>query len=335
LCKFCAGVPMQKRFIPSRWNRLSAVCFLGLFLAIDVATICLAIFGPDRPSRLVGGISAIFWSCWVVIAILAVVQSRYESIEIRDGSLTCHSLFLLGSKRIEISSAVSARWKIRNGGTLVLSDGSNKFGVAFEAYSARDKLWLIEFLRRAIPTSIQQNWDQFCHWRALPLRTKEMDQRRAPGPDEVLVTREHRDRISLCVFLLSVELAGSLAWFLGQPHFWIIPVAAGASWVCLRFNVSRDGSVQKRLTWERNKDADGFLLFLVVWSGVAFAGLFLCDRFWPQIPHPGILAAVGVGIWFVIVLLQAFRTDRKGRPAKARAERLAAQRWDAESWTRP
>jgi hypothetical protein len=323
---------MQKRFIPSRSHRLTLVCCLALFLAVDVATICLAIFGPDRASRLVGGLSAIFLACWVLISILAVAQSRYESLEIGDGWLTRHVLF--GSKRIEIASVAHARWKIRD--VLVLSDGFDKLKVAFGPYSAQDKLWLIEFFRRAIPTSIQQNWDQFCHWRALPLRTRAADdQRRLPGPNEVLVTREHRDRIYLCVFLLSVELAGSLAWFVGQPHFWFIPVAAAAMWLFLRFSVPRHGAVQKRLTLEHDRDADRFLLFLVVWSGVALAGLFLFDRLWPQVPQPRIPATVAGGIWFLLLIVQAFRTDQKRRPAQARAERLSAQRWDAEGWARP
>src|SRR5271154_3660401 len=102
---------MQKRFVPGRMHRLSVVCCLVFFLAIDVASVCLAIFGPDRGCRLVGGCSALFWGGWVLFSSFAVAQSRYDSIEINDGWLTCHSLF--GSKRIEIASVADARWKTR------------------------------------------------------------------------------------------------------------------------------------------------------------------------------------------------------------------------------
>jgi hypothetical protein len=268
---------------------------------------------------------AIFLGFWVIPSIFTLVRIQHESLEIADGWAIRHTR--RGTKRMEIGTAARARWKIGNGGSVVLINDSERIRIEFWLYDRDERLWLIEFFRRAIPAAVQQAWDRFCHWVALPLRTQVDGLPAAPGPDDVFVTRAGRDQIFLSATALSVEIGGGLTWLLGRNEFWLFPAAVVAMWVFLRFSVPRNGAFEKGLSIDR--DLVRFLTFLITWTAIAFAGILLFTRFGRQIPQAVPVGAAAQAIWWAILLVAIYWLSRKARPALARAERQSAQQWES------
>jgi hypothetical protein len=320
---------MRKRFLPGLPARI--VMVFSTFVSLSAVVVSLWAMQVDPKSKTVCEFSAIFWGVVFSGSCYEFVRIHHESLEVVDGSIVRQSLF--GVQRFELATATVARWKTRSGGILELSNDSEKIRIVLEWYGRDDKLWLIEFFRRALPAALQHDWDRFCHWVAMPLREREDPRGRPPAPDEVLVTRGARDRLFIPLIALSVEVGGGLAWLFQQNQFWFFPVAVIVGWLSLRFDVPPEGAVEKRLTMTIGGDTYWFLVFMAAWSGVGFAGIVLFSCLGRRIPHPWLLSAIALAIWFAVLVVWVFYADRKTRELRRPAERYSAEKWDREFLT--
>ena len=268
-------------------------------------------------------VAASFWGFMLGLAFWLLVACWKHRLRVDDNQMIHHGV--ISTKEILWLDVAEAKWRTRPvEGSIVLISNSTKLTISFGNYERDAKLPLIRFLRQALPTSIQQNWDLFCLKTALPLRKRKT----VPGPDEVLLTRRRIDRLG--GFMLATCIGGMLVvnWVTGRPPMMIgLPASVAFStvfWLFLRYNIPAKGLVEKRLQWKPDGTNRGMreasllaggpiLLFLIYCVGqkLPYVQAFACA---------GIIVVLGTTIALGISQERARERRDKARSAEAAAE---------------
>jgi hypothetical protein len=133
------------------------------------------------------------------------------------------------------------------------------------------------------------------------------------------------DSYFLPATLLSAMIGVLCAWHLGQPQCLLFPVPVVGAWLYMRFTTPRKGFRSQRLSkmFER-----GFLLSLLMWTGVATAALAV-DRFVsPHLSHPSIWPVSVCVLWFIAIGIVACRLDHRKRQREQPMASAAAEEWE-------
>ncbi len=154
--------------------------------------------GCDRPDRRPAGCAPDF----LLAARLVLGDERIIS----QGLLT-----LTG---IRLDDVIELKWLADGPGGVDLKTNFERVRIVFSCYPLESCLPITEFLREAVPPSMQHNWNLFCLKVALPLRT-------GRWRIEVLLPRGTFDR--LCFALMFVELSYAVG------HWWVV-VGIGGNW---------------------------------------------------------------------------------------------------------
>ena len=153
-------------------------------------------------------------SLWMVLA-----YWRGE-LRIRGTRLVCRGV--IKGQEIDLTQVTHVRWQPagRDGGRIVLLDGSGRIAIDFQNYEIEQCVIIVQYLRSVVEPEVQTGWNLFAYKTVL-LEPRSV--RLKPGPDEVLIRRQRWDRDPLVItrwWRVSGELSRGGSW------------ASRASWPC-------------------------------------------------------------------------------------------------------
>jgi hypothetical protein len=128
-----------------------------------------------------------------------------------------------------------------------LSLASTKLDLSL--YSNDEQLAIIRAIRTLVPESVQDNWAEFCHRRALPLREGGGRDRwlmSLPASTRFFQTRKRWDHIFTGLLLWSVVVAAALWIYVPISQVVALPICVCAFWPLIRFATPKDGYWQLR-----------------------------------------------------------------------------------------
>ncbi len=245
-----------------------------------------------------------------------------ESLSINAGRVIQNGV--IWTRVLDLSELVDVQWRVAPaGGSIVLRSTSAKIKVYLNNFEPEQRRFLIRLFHRSVPDSLQQGWSLFCYQVALPQHEHAAE--RPLGEDEVLITRRRWDWFFLPWILLAIAVSPVLAW---QLHFrsLLFPLAVAGLWLVMRMSTPAKGMRTPRSSSSQNR----FVWAILGWGASGIGGVFLFHAFQVHIPHPQLLAAMGMVAWFCILLVFVYREDRNKRhDDKAKAEH-AAEEWERQ-----
>jgi hypothetical protein len=241
------------------WMRLAAAGALGAVFQSAFAVGYALIF--------VALIAHLFF-CWRHR--LRVCRERIVS----QGLLTVHEVCL--------ADVTEIKWQADGPGGVVLKTNFGQLTILFARYPRDASLRILQFLRVAIPKSMQQGWNLFCLKIALPLRNPATDIHRL----EVLLSRAQFDRLASSFFFAALAFAVGNWWLVGFPGDWKITVlpwtVIGLVWISVRFLVP----VQclTKVGWTPLALIVDLLVEYCVWGLRSLGLILLCFAFLVGVP---------------------------------------------------
>ena len=94
----------------------------------------------------------------------------------------------------------------------------------------------------------------------------------------------------------------------------------------MRATTPAEGMIATKLSSIINKDTDRFLPFLLLWFFAGLAGVIAHGILRPGQKDLDAFMIAGGGIWFAVLLFEAWRTDRRQKRRDREAADLAAKR---------
>jgi hypothetical protein len=255
-------------------------------------------------------------SLWLVLA--------YWRGELRIRGTRLVSRGVIQYREIDLTQVTNARWQPggREGGRIVLLDGSARIAIDFENYEIEERAIIVQYLRSLIEPEVQTGWNLFAYKTAL-LEPRSV--RLKPGPGDVLIRRQRWD-LYLAPSLVVAALGGIISWrILGQPGFLAAPLFPLAAWALMRATTPAEGMIAKELSSMIKSDEERFLPFLLLWFFAGFAGVITHGVFRPGQKDLDAFTIAGGSIWFAILLFEAWRTDCRQRRRDREAADLAAK----------
>jgi hypothetical protein len=319
---------MERVLHPKKSYRNTGVVCLIFFLLVGVISTC-GVFVIAHPERRTIALCmavffAVFWGFWVCLSCWILLAYWREQLEVGNGQVVKRGV--IGRKQIDLESIAVARWRVfPRGGSIVVQTLTEKLTIHFDNFEQHERLWLIQLFHNELPDAVQENWALFCGRIALPLRDQNYQDNERHDPDTVVLTRRRWDWYLVPVILLSA-IYGAVAWWqFQQPRMLMAPLIPAFLWLFLRFGTPRKGLASKRIGAVPGQA--GFLLFLLLWFGVAIVGLVVFKIWQPPMPHAAILATA-ILLWFGVLFWRAHQADRARRRWEETNAPVAAQRWD-------
>ena len=314
---------MNEVFFVRRHYRNVAAIYLPFFCGIMAFSVYVALAACPEDRRILAlcFFSGV-WGVFIALAIWILVAYWRESLTVTEGHVAQRGI--ISSHEMSFPEVTELLWRgTPNGGSLVLRSASRTIKVYLDNFEPEQRRWLTRLFRLSLPYSIQRDWERFCFLRALPLLKGRLD---VPLSDsEVLITRHRWDSYFLPATLLSAMIGVLCAWHLGQPQCLLFPVPVVGVWLWMRFTTPRKGFRSQRLSkmFER-----GFLLSLLVWTGIATAALAV-DRFVsPHLSHPSIWPVSVCVLWFIAMGVVFYRLDHWKQQREQPMAFAAAEEWE-------
>ncbi len=309
------------------YRNLGIVCLL-FFVAIGVAS-AWGIWSEAPPNRRVHALYAVvfflcYWGFCAGLSLWVLVGYYRESLEFRDGHVIQQGV--IGRKEIYLADVADVHWTVIRSGRITLRTVTEKLRIYLDNFEPIERLWLIRHIENGLPKSVQRDWDLFCYKIAIPLRERDIQANRPPGPDEVTLTRRRLDWYFVPFTILCGVMGFVFSWEFQQPRLLAAPLMPAFLWILLRFTIPRQGLVSKRIGSEPGQTR--FLLFYLWWTGIAIVGFLLFALFEPRQPLALALVLVGVVLWFGGIILRAFRFDRERKQRDREAAKVAVQQWN-------
>ena len=264
-----------------------------------------------------------FWGFWATVSVWVLLAYWRESLGISDGRVTQNGV--IRTRAIAFAELVDVQWRVTPaGGSIVLRSTSAKIKVYLNNFEPEQGQFLINLFHRSVPHSLQRGWRLFCYKVALPQHEHAAE--RPLGEDEVLITRRRWDWFFLPWLLLAIAVAPVLGWQLHDLRILLFPLAVAGLWLLMRMSTPAKGMRTPRSSSSQHRVACAIL----GWGASGIGGVFLFNAFQVHLPHPQLLAAMGMVAWFCILLVFVYREDRnKRRDDQAKAE-LAAEEWERQ-----
>jgi hypothetical protein len=228
-------------------------------------------------------------------------------------------------RRVEfdLRDVTEARWRLwPEGGSVVLKTAATRVSIDFGTFEREEISRMIDHLRSVIASDVQTNWNLFDDKIAARLRRPKPTK---PGPDEVLLRRDHWDR-----YLAPVVMAASLVvfvtwWITGELSFLAAPVIPFLAWLGWRIATPEEGMIAPKPSFSKSAEQSRLIGFLLIWGIVGFTALKMFEIFHAQLGHPQIVLAFGMIVWVSVVLYEVFRSDRRVSQRNREAADLAAK----------
>ena len=301
---------------------------------------CLALFGlfllfGASHSRLVevafiGSVPLFMagFSAWTLLAFW-----RHE-LSIVDECLTLRGV--LRAKTIDLGEVVEARWRVcRQVGSVVLKTESVRLGIDLRDYESEEQDQIVGCLRTSLRPEVQVGWNLFAFKTE---RWLERSRRSKPGPDEVLVRRDHYDRY-LWPSVVLTALAGIItACMTANPGYLGLPLGPLVLWGLFRALTPAKGIIETKLTLPRTPETAQIVGFLAIWFLLAFVGVGVYGFMESRLAHPEAALIVGALAWVSVLFGKGFRLERRrARQAQEAADLASKGRnepnvnlWDAD-----
>lgn len=320
---------MRRAFYIKNESLHAAVLWLLVFGGM-FATTTLAFVRNVPTERIVFALPlAGVWLVPFGLAVWSVLAWQRSMLLIEDGCITKRGV--LRTKQVDPTNVVDVKWRIwPRSGSLVLRDSTTRMAIGFGNLDREQRLELIRYFRRRLPTSVQQDWEMFCYKIALRLRDRALDRPLQEG--EVRISRRRWDYYMASATLL-FTIAGIVAWRMtGDVRTALLaPLAGIPIWAILRFGTPKEGMIVTNASKSETKYA---LAALGMAMALIFIGLFAISftaayyrAFTPYVV-PAVLASTFVLL--VCVLRRTYILDRSRAAREAREAPLAAARWEAE-----
>jgi peptidoglycan/LPS O-acetylase OafA/YrhL len=104
------------------------------------------------------------------------------------------------------------------------------------------------------------------------------------------------------------------------------PLMPTLLWLHLRFCTPRKGLPANRISAVPGQTS--FLLFLLLWFGVAIAGLIVFTIWQPPMPHAAIIGSIAMVFWVAVFLWRGRQLDRERQKRDELNAAVAVQQWD-------
>jgi hypothetical protein len=322
---------LNATFRPKRLYRNLGLGGVVGFSGWGAVGISVALTQPGVPSRVVllaiiGGISL------AMTALSAYLLAAYcrERVTIDGARITKQGVF----RRVafDLRDVTEARWRLwPEGGSVVLKAAATRVSIEFGSFEREQASSMIDHLRSAVDPGVQINWNLFDSKIADPLRRPKPTK---PGPGEVLLGRDRWD----CYFVPGVVVAAIIGvacwWLTAELRFLAAPVIPVSLWVLMRMTTPAEGMITRRLSFSADPDTSGWLLFCLLWGLAALGGVMTVEVLRPRLVHPDTVLVIGMVVWILALLFEAFRSDRRrSRRNREAADPAAKER--GEYWHEP
>lgn len=268
-----------------------------------------------------------------LIALWGILVYRNVSLTLHDNIVTVQEVFQ--RQEVNLSEVTEARWG--SDSELFLNPRPNSVVINLKYYQLEDRLWLIRYFHRELKETVQIHWNQFCFQVAIPLeeRLQQLQhpetELRAPGSEEILITRRRYDRIGIPLNVVLTPTVILISWYQGQFGFLILPAMTIGWWLFLRYSIPKRGMIQKRI-WAR-EDFRVMTYLLVAWGSAGLIGFIILLR--SELPE---LVKVIGGLCLFLICLELLLKMYDSATIHCQEERrktkaAAVQRWEARQKT--
>ena len=258
----------------------------------------------------IGGI----WFFFIGLSLWMLLAYRRESLTIRDDTIIQKGV--LRTKCLGVEDVLGMWWQSTR--SVVLRSKTQKIKIYLDNFTRDERQQLIEYLRLAVPPSLQQGWDRFCYQLGSSVVDWTPDQPLQEG--YMVRTRKHIDLLCLPAILFALAAGIGFALYLEQPRWLATPVAVVLLWLVLRMFIPAKGLVMREQT-----DFDKrFTWGLLIWAALGIGVAFLLPVIW---------AFVWMFLWISVLLYHAQRADRHKWQRLEDDIQQAVDRWDQEHGT--
>ncbi|MFO0913901.1 MAG: hypothetical protein U0795_13160 [Pirellulales bacterium] len=249
---------MNKTFRLRKSIQYQALGFLALFGIALIGGAASILRFVDAPQE--GGFRGEWavWSVaglWVGVFSLMVMLSLYilrayyvEQFSMQGKNLWVRSV--LQNARFHADELQQLKWRpFPQGGSILFRLLGSRVRLDLHGFSRADRLEIVRALRTTVPMKVQQGWEQFSYYVAVPLRDGRLPQ--PPNevePKRVLIQRSRYDRLLMVALPLSLTVAIGLgvAWNLWKGL--VLPPVVLGLWALLRYTVPREGAQEVPVT---------------------------------------------------------------------------------------
>lgn len=267
---------MHKTFRLRKSIQYQALGYLALFSTVLIGGAVAILRFVDAPQE--GGFRG-EWAVWTLAGMwvglfsLIVMLSLYmlraycvEQFSIQGKNFWVRSV--LQNARFHADELQQLKWRpFPKGGSLLFRLLGSRVRLDLHGFSRADRLEIVRALRATVPMKVQQGWEQFSYYVAVPLRDGRLPEPpNEPQPKRVLIQRSRYDRMLMVALPLSlvVAIGMGVAWNLWKGL--VLPLVVLGLWALLRYSVPRDGAQEVTVT----SSNQGRMLC------VTFLGYFAC-----------------------------------------------------------
>lgn len=298
------------------------LCLLG-FLAIGTFSVVASLVAPPPKAQLqpihMATFFGLFWGAWSCLAIWILLAYRRERLTVNSESVIQRGV--IRTQVIRFDEIDTLIWKPAPTQARLIA-GTTKMKIHFTNFDKPDQLWLIRNLQQQVPTFVQENWEMFCVKAAVPLSKLDTS---CLAPGHVAVTRKRWACYFIPATLLFAVVGIVLSLTLKLPRMLIAPFPILILWALLHFSTPSNGLAAPRIDVE--PEGLRFLLFLLVWGGVGFAGGVILFALNPTFPPPSVWLAVGGTIWFSVLMFKAVQLDHLRQGTDKERISAALKQW--------
>jgi hypothetical protein len=318
-----SGDEMNAVFRVRRGLRRFMLFAVAFFLLATTCTPVGLTFDPSAHNPLlITVLITAFWAAWFIACVWNLVYYHYYQLSITGTAV--HQREVFDETTNDLSRITHVHWSLAYSGRIKVLTGEGRFTIRLDLFEREERLWLIRYFRNAASESLQEGWDSFCNFIAIPLRDRAIE--RDPGPDEVVLTRRRWDWYFIPLVVLSA-IAGYIGFrAFQQPRLLSTPLLPILFWLTLRYMTPRQGMIYLRLS--ADPEYYRFLQFWFWWIGLGLVG-FVAQLIWPARDGRdsliyGLIAIpyLGVFIWRVMAY------DRAQRNRNLDDTRKSVHAWD-------
>ncbi|MEX1231771.1 MAG: hypothetical protein WEB58_16115 [Planctomycetaceae bacterium] len=253
---------MQRSFRAREFHRNVRLLLVGISLGVCIVP---AISAWNSVPEHRGALAVVFsLPGWLLIYLSSRWLMAYyrEFVAVDDDRVVCHKM----SGRIEIplTDVTKAKWLFPYP-QIIFEWRSQQTSIPFELYDKAEQLWLVRFFHYHLRPEIQQDWERFCYYAALPLLQPNYDDDRAPGTDEIVINPRRRIDVSLLLLLGIGAAVGYWTSLITSESIVLIQLAVVlAIWLCVRTRFSRREIIYRDETLPRSPTLRWLVIFWIL-----------------------------------------------------------------------
>ena len=204
----------------------------------------------------------------------------------------------------------------------MLLDGSARIAIDFENYETEERVIIVRHVRSMLLPEVQ---------RAGTCSRTRCAARAAIGSVEARSWRDLFPTAAMGPIPPAIAGGGGsrgncrVGRNLGQPGFLAVPLFPLAAWALMRTTTPAEGMIATKLSSMIKSDTDRFLPFLLLWFFAGTGGVIVHGVLRPGQKDLDAFMIMGGGLWWAVLLFEAWRTDRRQKRRDREAADLAAK----------